>query len=80
MSVSPSAIGSGNAPNNSDAPISQTGRIAIPARWRTGQIALSVVIALVAIWYLMSGYKSPVGEKAVWPIPSGWAICWALWF
>ena len=64
MSVSPSAIGSDNAPNN-HAPISQTGRVPIPARWRAGQTALSVAIALVAIWYLMSGYKSPVGERGL---------------
>lgn len=36
--------------------------IAIPAAWRIGQFVLMGLVALLAIWYAVQGYKSPVGD------------------
>ena len=37
--------------------------IAIPAKWRAGQFVLSGLVALLAIWYAVQGYHSPVGDS-----------------
>ena len=36
--------------------------IAIPASWRMGQFVLMGLIALLAIWYAIAGYRSPAGD------------------
>ena len=36
--------------------------VAIPAAWRIGQFVLMGLVALLAIWYAVQGYKSPVGD------------------
>ena len=36
--------------------------VAIPASWRIGQFVLMGVVALLAIWYAVQGYRSPVGD------------------
>ena len=36
--------------------------VAIPASWRIGQFVLMGVVALLAIWYAIQGYKSPAGD------------------
>ena len=36
--------------------------IAIPASWRIGQFVLMGLVALLAIWYAVVGYHSPVGD------------------
>ena len=37
--------------------------IAVPAKWRAGQFVLSGLVALLAIWYAVQGYRSPVGDS-----------------
>ena len=36
--------------------------VAIPASWRAGQFVLMGLIALLAIWYAVTGYHSPAGD------------------
>ena len=36
--------------------------IAIPASWRIGQFVLMGLVALLALWYAVQGYKSPAGD------------------
>ena len=36
--------------------------IAIPASWRIGQFVLMGLVALLALWYAVQGYKSPSGD------------------
>ena len=36
--------------------------VAIPASWRIGQYVLMGLVAIVAIWYAVQGYKSPAGD------------------
>jgi ABC-type transport system involved in multi-copper enzyme maturation permease subunit len=43
-------------------PLPTGDRIAVPARWRNGQIALIGLVALAAIYYNLVGYLSPAGE------------------
>ena len=40
-------------------------RIAIPAKWRAGQVFLTVLVALLAAYYYTVGWKSPLGESEV---------------
>ena len=37
--------------------------VAIPASWRIGQFVLMGLVALLAIWYAVQGYHSPVGDS-----------------
>ena len=37
--------------------------VAIPAAWRAGQFVLMGLVALLAIWYAVTGYHSPVGDS-----------------
>ena len=36
--------------------------VAIPASWRIGQFVLMGLVALLAVWYAVQGYKSPAGD------------------
>ncbi len=36
--------------------------VAIPAAWRIGQFVLMGLVALLALWYAVQGYRSPVGD------------------
>ena len=37
--------------------------VAIPLAWRIGQFVLMGVVALLAIWYAVQGFKSPAGDS-----------------
>ena len=37
--------------------------VAIPPAWRMGQFVLMGLVALLAIWYAVQGFKSPVGDS-----------------
>jgi len=39
--------------------------VPIPARWRTGQIVVTALILVLAIWYNLAGYKSHAGESGL---------------
>jgi Cu-processing system permease protein len=58
MSVAPSTIGKGPLPARSD-------RVAVPSSWRSAQVALTVAVALLAIYYALIGYKSAPGESGL---------------
>lgn len=57
MNASP-AIATGGQTHGS----ANENRVAVSPRWRAGQIIVSALIILVAIYYNVKGYKSPVGE------------------
>ncbi len=40
-------------------------RVEVPAKWRTGQIALISLVVLAAIWFMLAGYRSPQGDSGV---------------
>lgn len=57
MSAAPSTF---RAP--SVAPLPTGNRIAVPARWRTVQLVLIGLVALLGLYYNLAGYRSPAGE------------------
>jgi ABC-type transport system involved in multi-copper enzyme maturation permease subunit len=46
-------------------PAPPTERIHVSSKWRTGQIVVTVLILLLAVYYNTAGYKSPVGETGL---------------
>jgi Cu-processing system permease protein len=44
--------------------------VPISARWRTGQFILIGLVALLAIWFALKGFRSPVGETGKYDVLS----------
>jgi hypothetical protein len=54
MSASPATIGQKISPN-----AARNERVQVPARWRTGQIIVTAIIALLAIYYYTIRLEKP---------------------
>ena len=54
-----------SAPNRGliSADLADNRGIVIPVAWRVGQFVLMGLVALLAIWYAVQGFKSPAGDS-----------------
>src|SRR5688500_1392804 len=53
------------APTGGELSPRSTERVQVSSRWRTGQIIVTALILLLAVYYNLVGYKSPAGETGL---------------